>query len=801
MKVSLKWLKEYVDTDLSPAEIANRLTMAGNEVKAIQIIGENWGEKIVIGQIEEVKPHPNADRLRLVRVNLGKEERTVVCGAPNLNVGDKVVFAFTGAELKDGHTGEKVVLKSAKIRGVESAGMICSEMELGISDEHQVIMVLPQDAPVGMTLLEYMGDTILDLDITPNRADCLSVIGIAREVAALTGKVVREPEIKYIEKGSSISEWINIEIFAPDLCPRYSASLIHNVRIKPSPRWMQERLVAAGMRPINNIVDISNYVMLEYGQPLHTFDYDKLRGRKIIVRRAQSGESIVSLDGIERKLTPDMLVIADAERAVAVAGVMGGANSEVTDQTTSILLEAANFNAASIRRTGGLLNIASEARYRFERGISPGLTIPALRRATQLIAELGEGEVARGYLDIYPGQAKSEPIVISSEKVKRFLGVEFSQSEILSSLTSLGFECKVISDTDVEAKVPYWRNDIHVEEDLIEEVARVQGYDKIPVTLLASPIPSRNPDPLLKLKQSVREVLASSGFTEILTFSMVGLDMLKKLSPDMGSVEPPPVRIANPMTADMEYLRTSLRANVLSAFAMNRRFEEGSIRIFEAGKVYLPAGKRQPEERETICGVMGGQLFAGYWQESERMMDFYDAKGTAETVLERLGLSPQFALSHDPGLHPNKQAEIIIDSRKAGIIGEVHPKVLAAFEIEEPVYLIEFDLNCLVSLVSYRKAYQPVPRFPSITRDIAIIIDRNITHQKVKETIQGFPLVEMVEIFDMYMGEQVPPGKKSLAYHIRYRAQDHTLTDEEVNQIQENILQKLNADLGAVLRR
>jgi len=800
MKVSLKWLKEYVDIDLSPAEIANRLTMAGNEVKAIQTIGEGWGEKVVIGQIEAVKPHPNADRLRLVTVNLGKEERTVVCGAPNLNVGDRVVFAFVGAELKDGHTGEKIILKPAKIRGIESAGMICSEMELGISDENQVIMVLPEDAPVGMTLLDYIGDSILDLDITPNRADCLSIIGIAREVAALTGKMVREPEVSYIERGSSIFERISIEILAPDLCPRYSASLIHNVRIKPSPRWMQERLVAAGMRPINNIVDISNYVMLEYGQPLHTFDYDKIRGRKIIVRRAQSGESIISLDGIERKLTSDMLVIADAERAVAVAGVMGGANSEVTDQTTSILLEAANFNAASIRHTGGLLNIASEARYRFERGISPGLTIPALRRATQLIAELGEGEVAKGYLDIYPGQQKIVPIVVSSEKVKRFLGVEFSQAEILNTLTSLGFECKAISDTDVQAKAPYWRNDIHLEEDLIEEVARVQGYEKIPLTLLASPIPSRNPDPLLKLKHSVREILASSGFTEILTFSMVGLDMLKKLSPDLGTVEPPPVRIANPMTADMEYLRTSLRANLLSAFAMNRRFEEGSIRIFEAGKVYLPAGKRQPEERETICGVMGGQLFAGYWQENERMMDFYDAKGTAEIVLERLGLNSQFVLSHDSGLHPHKQAEIIVDSTRVGIIGEVHPKVLAAFEIEEPVYLIELNLNCLVSLISYRKPYQPVPRFPSISRDIAIIIDREITHQRVRETIQGFPLVEMVEIFDMYMGEQVPPGKKSLAYHIRYRAQDHTLTDEEVNQIQQQILRKLNADLGAVLR-
>ena len=394
------------------------------------------------GKIVAVNPHPNADRLRLATVDLGTEQQTVVCGAPNLNIGDKIAFARVGAQLIDAHTGQSMSLKTAKIRGVVSSGMICSEKELGISDSHEGIMVLPAEAPVGTPLADYLGDVVLDLDVTPNRPDCLSVIGIAREVAALSRQSLHIPEISYEETAAPIDQQISIEIIDPDLCPRYCASLITGVKIAESPRWLQERLLACGQRPINNIVDITNYVMLEYGQPLHSFDYDRIRGKKIIVRRAAEGEVIVSLDGVERKLSRDTLVIADEQRAVAIAGVMGGANSEVTENTSTILLEAANFNPASIHYTSRRLSLTSEASMRFERGISPGLTIPALKHATQLIMQLGGGRVAKGIVDVYPGRREPEPIRLSTDEVKRILGVEFSLDRIAGTLTSLGFDCK-----------------------------------------------------------------------------------------------------------------------------------------------------------------------------------------------------------------------------------------------------------------------------------------------------------------------------------------------------------------------
>ncbi|MCJ7743814.1 MAG: phenylalanine--tRNA ligase subunit beta, partial [Dehalococcoidales bacterium] len=441
MKVSLKWLKEYVDINLPPAEVASRLTMAGLEVKGMQVIGGSW-DNIVVGQILAVNRHPNADRLSLPTVDLGTEQASVVCGAPNLKLGDKIAFARVGAQLIDGHTGEVVRLKSAKIRGVASSGMVCSEKELGISDKHEGIMVLPADAPVGIPLADYLGDVIFNLEVTPNRPDCLSVIGIAREVAALTGQKMRQPEVSYSEVGPPVGQQVAVEIVALDLCPRYCATLIKGVKIAESPSWMQQRLSASGMRPINNIVDITNYVMLEYGQPLHSFDYERIRGRKIIVRRAKSGEKMFTLDGTERELSPDMLVIADTERAVAVAGVMGGANSEVADSTTSILLEAASFNPASIHYTGRTLNLPSEACMRFERGIRPELTLPGLRRATQLIVQLAGGEVAKGVVDAYPGKREPEAISLTTGEVKRVLGVKFSRDQIVQALTSLGFECQ-----------------------------------------------------------------------------------------------------------------------------------------------------------------------------------------------------------------------------------------------------------------------------------------------------------------------------------------------------------------------
>lgn len=803
MRVSVKWLKDYLNITVSPTELAKRLTMAGNEVKTVENIGAGWENNVFIGQIKAVNPHPNADRLRLATVNLGQEERTVVCGAPNLNVGDKVVFASVGAQLKDGHSGENIRLKPAKIRGMESSGMICSEMELGISNEHDVILILPAEAPVGMSLLEYMGDSIIDLDVTPNRPDCLSVIGIARESGALTGQKVNIDESEYPEMEIPIEEKISLDILDPELCPRYSASLVTGIKIQPSPRWMQERLIAGGMRPINNIVDISNYVMLEYGQPLHTFDYDKLKGKKIIVRRASAGESIVSLDGVERKLTSDMLVIADTERAVAIAGVMGGANSEVNEETTSILIEAANFNPVSIRRTGDALGLPSEARYRFERGISPGITLVALKRATQLIAELGEGKVIKGYLDLYPGQKPPEPIKLSLDKINRFLGVEFTEEQVVGALVSLGFVCdRSQTKSTILVTAPYWRSDINIEVDLIEEVARILGYDQIPNTLLADPLPPQNPDPLFNIKRDIRQGFASAGFNEVLNFSLVGLDMLNKLSPERSRIEHRPLRIANPMTAEMEYLRVNLRSDLLTAFAANRRYENGSIRLFEVGKVYLSKDNlaEGADERDNACGILGGQRFARSWQDNDQILDFFDARGFMEGLFERFGLNPQFQKGQDAGLHPNKQAEVFLENQKIGVVGEVHPQVLAAFGITEPVYLLEIDIKTLIPFTTVKKLYKPIPRFPSILRDLALIVDLSITNQSIKDVVQGFPLVEQVEIFDVYSGEQVPAGKKSLGYRVTYRSSTHTLTDEEVDRIQQQVLTRLNADLGASLR-
>jgi phenylalanyl-tRNA synthetase beta chain len=800
MKVPVKWLKDYIEIVVSPHDLANRLTMAGNEVKAVEITGAHW-ENIEVGRIVAINPHPNADRLRLATVHTTKGEQTVVCGAPNIQVGQNIAFASIGAELKDGHTGETIKLKAARIRGVESAGMICSEMELGISKNHEGILVLPSDAPLGEALAEYLGDAIIDMDVTPNRPDCLSVIGIAREAAALTGKPIRIPELRYAESDIQIEHQIAVDIRAADLCPRYCASLITGIKVVPSPKWMQDRLIASDMRPINNIVDITNYVMLEYGQPLHAFDHDKIHGKKIIVRKANDGENIISLDGVERKLNSKMLVIADEDRAIAVAGVMGGANTEVSEQTNNILLEAANFKPTSIHDTGDSLGLSSESRYRFERSVAPGLAIPALRRASQLIAELSGGRIASGLIDSYPGEIPTKAIVLSCEKLKNLLGVEYSIEQITSTLESLGFNCrKSATPRELLVTAPYWRSDVKIEADLIEEVARIKGYEEIPSTLLAEPLPPFNPDPIFNLKHELRMGLIGEGFSEILNFSLIGLDTLKKLSPELKPPEPLPIKIANPMTADAEYLRTNLRATLFTSFAANRRFEDGSVRLFEIGKIYLPGNKDLPDERDTLCAVMGGLRFASSWQDQDKVMDFFDAKGIIEGLLSRKSLDLRFEKGQDESFHPNVRSDIFVGDQRIGVVGEVHPRVRFAFDIEEPVYLMEIDLKSLILFSDIHRMFHSIPKFPSILRDMALIVDANITHEKVKKIIQSFPLVEEVEIFDVYSGEQVPMGKKSLAYRIRYRSLDHTLTDIEVGGVQEQVLKRLSGEVGAVLR-
>jgi phenylalanyl-tRNA synthetase beta chain len=798
MKVSVKWIKDYVDTTLSDAELAQKLTMAGLEVKEIQVIGEHWAN-IFVGQIVAVNPHPNADRLRLVTIDLATEQVTVVCGAPNCQVNDKIAFARAGADVIS-ETGQLARLRTVKIRGTESSGMICSERELGISENHAGIVVLPTDAPVGKPMADYLGDTIFNLEVTPNRADCLSVIGIAREIAALTGQKLRLPEIHYEETQQPVEKAVAVEIKATDLCPRYCAGLVNNVTIGDSPTWMQSRLIASGMRPINNVVDITNYVMLEYGQPLHAFDYSLLKGKKIVVRRAEKGEKITTLDGVERQLSADTLVIADTQRAVAVAGVMGGANSEVMAGTTSVLLEAASFNPASIHYTGRTLCAQSEACTRFERGITAATALPALRRAIQLMAELAGGQAAKGWVDIYPGKKDTKALITSTAEVKRILGIEFSLDQINQNLTALGFECKPGQGPgEIEVLPPWWRGDIRYPVDLVEEVVRIAGYDTVPMTMLSRPIPPHNPDEMFALKRKIRSRLAGYGFQEILTYSLTSMDLLKKLSEDAPSI-PGLMKLFNPMTAEQEYLRPNLRAGLLAAIASNRKVEADGLRLFEIGRVYISRSNDLPDERETLCGVLSGSRQEQSWHGNNKPFDFFDAKGVIEGLMGHFGLAATFAASSDTSLHTTRQAAVIVAGKNIGIVGQYHPIVTENFEVSGDTFIFEIDLAALQPLATALRLFKPIPRFPAVVRDVALVVGTEATHQRMLDVIKGFPLITDVALFDMYSGDQVPKGKKSLAYHITFQSPVQTLTDDDVNGVIKQILDKLAADFGAVLR-
>jgi phenylalanyl-tRNA synthetase beta chain len=796
MKVPVKWLKDYVDIDLSPKELAHALTMSGTESEA-RYLGESW-EGVIIGQIAAIDPHPNADRLRLATVNTGSGMQTVVCGAPNLTIGDKIAYASVGANLIDGHTGEKSILKPAKIRGVESCGMVCSEMELGMSKNHEGILVLANDAPLGKPLAEFLSDIILDIDVTPNRPDLLSVIGVAREVAAITGKKVRIPDLAYEEAGEPIEKQVSIAIEDADLCPRYSASLITGVKIGESPEWLKQRLTACGLRPISNIVDVTNYVMFEYGQPLHSFDYDKIKTKKIVVRRAKNGELMQTLDDVERKLTDNTLMITDGEKSVAIAGVMGGANSDITDNTTTILLESANFNAAGIHYTSHNLKLVSEASMRFERGIRPDLTVHALKRATQLILQLAGGCASKGIVDVYPQKQERKSLNLRSSEIQRILGVEFGEEQVVNTLTSLGFEVD-ISDAGFAVKAPYWRSDINIEVDLIEELARIIGYENIPTTLLSGSIAHQEPNYLMDLKSRVRQTLVGFGFDEVITYSLTNREMLARAYAS-NALPKEPLKLDNAMSADQEYLRTNLRSGLLSVLESNLRHEEGPIRIFELNRIYIKRENDLPEEPEIVCGLMYNPEQEKVWPVHTPPFDFFTVKGIVESLLSSLNVKADFRETDDDSLRPGYQAEVIVNGSKIGIIGEVHPKVRAAFDITEKVYMFELNVSTLLPFALKRSGYKSIARFPSVIRDIALVLDNNVTHKQVVDIISKFSLVNEVTLFDVYSGKQVEAGKKSLAYRLIFQSADHTLTDIEVDKVLEQILKKLQGALGATLR-
>ncbi len=845
MRVPVSWLKEYVDIVLPLSELAERMTLAGLEVAAIDHIGAEWDrDKIVVGEVVEVRPHPNADRLTIAVVNHGADEpEAVVTGAPNIKVGDrglKVAFACSGAKLIDGYSEERryIKLKPTKIRGVLSAGMVCSEKELGLSDEHEGILSLDDDAPVGVPLQDYLGETVLDLDLTPNLGRCLSIIGVAREVAALTGQQLRLTAPTMKAEGAPIAEQVEIEIADPDLCSRYSATLIKGIKVGPSPTWMQLRLRAAGMRPINCIVDTTNYVMLEWGQPLHAFDYNKLRGRKegekpvIIVRRARPGERITTLDGVERELASDMLLITDGSGAVAIAGVMGGLESEVGLATTNVLLESAHFDNINNRRTSEMLKLPSEASLRFGRGVPAETTVIAARRASELMRQLAGGIIAAGIADVYPVKQPTRTIDLAPAEAERLLGMKLSGRRIVDALESLGFICKSgKGSAPIHVTVPYHRLDVEIPADLVEEVARVVGYDNIPSTLLSDELPSQRRDLSLEGEQRVRDILVACGLTEVITYSLTNLESVAKLDPARKAVDPAAyIRLANPLSSEREYMRRTLMNSLLETLHDNLRFTS-RVAIFEVARVYLTqagqalrpgspvpaaqvqAGHELPDEPRRLGVVISGPRRPVTWSGTEsELLDFYDLKGMVETLLDRLHLADYTLIPIEhPAFQSGRAAKLLVLSRveglvteiEIGVLGEVHPLVRENYGLAaQRVCLLEFDLEALLAQVPLSYYYQPLSRFPAVTQDLALIVDETVPAAQVRDAIAkaGGRLLQRIELFDVYRGAQIPPGKKSLAYTLTYQAMDRTLTDEQVNRLRMRIQKKLEKELGARLR-
>ena len=800
MKVPLSWLRAYVDVTSSAEELAHRLTMAGVEVGCVERIG-GW-TNCYVGRVLTIEPHPNADRLRLCTVDIGEEKFQVVCGAPNVAETQNIAFARIGATLFNTHSGKVEPLKAAKIRGVTSEGMICSVLELGIGEEHDGILVLPSDAPVGTPLADYLGDVVLELEVTANRPDCFSILGVAREVAAFSGTTVVEPDVSYPEDGPPIEEQATVEIADPELCARYTGALLTGITIGPSPDWMQERLTRAGMRPINNIVDVTNYVMLETGQPLHAFDLDKVANRHIIVRQAAPGERHVTLDGVERTLQPPIVVIADPEKAVGLGGVMGGANTEVTEETRTILLESASFHPFNTRHTGEALKLRTDASLRFEKGWRPGLPPVGLRRAMKLMLEIAGGVAAKGIIDVFPGGQDAKRITLTAARMEKVLGVSIPMAEAARTLTSLGFSCSNVGDDSLEAVAPPWRADIGIEDDLVEEVVRIIGYDQVPTTPLATPIPLSQPDPAQAVKEGVRDLLASIGMQEIITYSMVSGQALELAH---RGVEPatPPMRAFNPISAEHEFLRTSLRPGLLRTLAANQRHEGLPQWYFEVGKEFLFYGEGLPDERQKAAGVLSGPGAQASWAAQEAAAGFYDAKGVVESLCTRLGLTPSFEPLDDPFYYPGRAAAISAGGQRIGELGEVHPEALEAFDVRgEGTVYFEVDLASLTAAVPQEeRRFRGPSVYPEALRDLALVVGVDVPAARVQEVIEQHPLVAHATLFDVYAGEQLGADVRSLAYRVSLQARDRTLTAEDVQRAMDRLLSRLERELGAVQRQ
>lgn len=834
MKVPMSWLEDYIDIDVPVEDLAERLTLAGLEVESIEYIGLPqaelpWDpEKIVVGEVRSVRPHPNADRLVLAEVDYGgPETEVVVTGAPSLlkragqdDLHLKVAFAKEGARLYDGHIPgrEVLTLRKVKIRGVPSRAMVASEKELGLSEEQVDIIYLPDDAPLGIPLVGYMGDAILEFDIKGPFAHLNSVIGVAREAAALLDVPLRRDVLEELERhGAELSsepDYLKLEILDPSLCPRYSAALINDVEVRPSPFWMQVRLRRAGVRPINNIVDVTNYVMLELGQPLHAFDYDLLRPRpgdewpSIIVRRAEPGEQMRTLDGQMRVFDDRMLLITDGGGPVAVAGVMGGEESEVSQETTDVLLEAANFDYLNVRRTSRELGLATESAQRFGRQVDPELTVKAAARAAYLMRDLAGGDVVPVMGDLFPGREPRRVVRIEPAHIARILGVEVPTDDVVRILASLEFEvAESAGDPDTLAvTVPSHRRDVTRPADLVEEVGRIWGYDRFPTTRMRDELPPQRENPRLQGAERVRDLLVGCRLDEVITYSLGSLEDEGKLHPG----EPIPdadayLRLHNPLSSAQDALRQTLLPSLLETVRQNLRFVE-RVALFEIGRVYLPVeGSPLPEEPRQLGIVMTGPREEPSWLEHQdpTLMGFFELKGVVQTLLRRLGVEGAFEPAVRDAFHPGRCAQLTADGQEMGTVGELHPLVREAFQLpDQPVCVAEIDLDEMLEHCGPPRAMRPVSVHPPIYEDLAVVVDEETPADRVRDSIvrAGVPLLRSVALFDMYRGPQVGSGRKSLAYRLTYQAEDRTLTDREVAEVRQAIVSQLKAELGATLR-
>jgi len=808
MKLSLNWLKDYIDIDMSIKELSHLLTMAGLEVEGIEPTGQSLDD-IIVAKILDVETHPKADRLSVCQMDIGKETVQVVCGAPNLETGLSVPYVPAGKSLPNG-----IVIKESKLRGVLSKGMLLAEDELGLTDDHTGIMILPSQLDPG-TLLSFpasgldplsLSDWVFELSITPNRPDWASVLGVAREVAAITGQSLKRPVIKLEEGSFPINDLTNITINDVSGCPRYAAGVIQGVELGVSPFWMRYRLFMSGIRSINNIVDVTNYVMMETGQPLHAFDYNRLRENRIEVRRAQEGETFSTLDGEPRTLNSETLMICDGERAVALAGIMGGLNSEIFEGTRDVLLESAFFDPVTIRRSSKRLGLSTEASYRFERGTDIEGVTNALKRAMSLIFDLAGGRIASGIIDNYPEVYCPPEVKLRVDKTNRVLGTALSKDSMIGHLKALEMEVRDVNENELTIKPPSFRVDVAREADLVEEVARLVGYENIPVTY-----PSIRPGrigeaPELLLRDQIRSIMVGLGFTEIITYSFISPDSADILGAEEKSPLRAFVHLLNPLTVDQSVMRTSLIPGMLNTVRNNVFHDEKDLKLFEWGKVFFQTEEdQQPDEKIFLAAVMTGLYTQRTWYGEERYVDFFDAKGAVEVLLKGLALE-KITFKKAAGIQgydPELVSGVYCSDSPIGRVGRVASKVMEAYDLgKESAYIFEFDITALLAHVPGTRTIQPFARFPAVYRDISLLVNRGIESARIIEIIKqmGKGLCESVRIFDLYEGERLDSSEKALAFRICYRSKDGTLNGGEINQLHESIIHTIGKETGGRLR-